>query len=270
MRKIAFAVLAAACLTFVACGGGSNQSNHDTGDSEVEASESPEPVVKAVEEEPQPFNLYESDFVVKYNAYSWKTSQDFSSATRNEENDGSWEITKIGDTMTVVEDINHLEFGRMTVTTVYKEADGNVVKTSTTVFKNEKYNAIANLIKDKVKPTVYEGKTLAQQAENWFNAKETGHKGAFVMGQSNPKYADSEKDVTVTNGDKMFGRKTLVYTSNPKKGSILDLAGYDIGGVEIYDAQRSGDDYIRYKAWLKLKDGVERLTFEVTEFEILN
>ncbi|MDO5321953.1 MAG: hypothetical protein Q4F39_06165 [Bacteroidia bacterium] len=265
-----------ACLTGILClstacvsGNGNGGSNQDADEAAVASESSAVAEESAVKEEIKPFNLYESDFHVKYNAYSWKTASDYSSATRNKDNDGSWEITKTGDTMTVVEDVNHLEFGRMTVTTVYKESDGNVVKTSTTVFKNQKYNAVANLVKDKVKPTVFEGSTLDKIAQNWFNAKDAGHKGAFVMGSRDPRYADSERSVTVTDGDAMFGRNTLVYKSEPKKGTILDLTGYYIGGIEIYDAQRSGDDYIRYKAWLVLKDGVERLSFEVTEFEIL-
>lgn len=224
-----------ACLTGILClstacvsGNGNGGSNQDADESAVASESSAVTEESAVKEEIKPFNLYESDFYVKYNAYSWKTASDYSSATRNKDN------------------------------------GGNVVKTSTTVFKNQKYNAIANLVKDKVKPTVFEGSTLDKIAQNWFNAKDAGHKGAFVMGSRDPRYADSERSVIVTDGDAMFGRNTLVYKSEPKKGTILDLTGYYIGGIEIYDAQRSGDDYIRYKAWLVLKDGVERLSFEVT------
>lgn len=269
MNKSVFACLTGVLCLSVSCvsgnGGGSSQN-----DEAAVASESSVVAEEAVvKEEKKPFNLYESDFHVKYNAYSWKTASDYSTATRNEAGDATWEITKKGDTMTIVEESNDIILGRQTVTTVFKEVDGNVEKTVTTVYANEEYNRAKKLAGTDVKTSVSEGATLNGKVESWFNTKGPGQKGTFVIGSRNPERKDDNLEATVSKGDRMFGRSTMVYDYKTKKGSVVDLAGYEMAAREIYDSERSGRDYFRYKAWLILKDGVERLTFEVTEFEIL-
>lgn len=269
MKRIFMAGLVGAiCLFAASCGGNSSKAQAMDSEEAAEATDSEAEEVQA--QEPKAFDLYSSDFIVKYNKYAWDVAQDFSSATRNEDGDGTWEITKKGDTMTVVESYLLPGVGRQTVTTVMHEVDGNVEITKTTQYANEKYDKLLDAGGNRVKTRVAQGYTLADQASSWFGSEGHGQKGVFISGSRNPQYADENMEATVSNGEKMFGRATKEYKYKVKKGSLLDLGGYEISKREIYDAERTGTDYIRYKAWLALKDGEEKLSYEVTEFEILN
>lgn len=244
------------CLLASACGW--NNSKKQAG-SESEEADNPaesEQVAKA-----EPINLFEKDFIVKYTKYGWDIASDFSGATRNEAADATWEITKKGDTMTIIENSAILNY-RQSITTVMKEADGNVEVTVTKSLDGGEHSNTSTRL--------WEGTNLAKKAESWFVSKGEGQKGAFVLGSGNPQYDSSDMDVTVTKGDKMFGRCTNVYTSKPKKGSIIESQGYNIGKRQIIDAETLGYQYVKYKAWAWFNDGEEHLTFEVTDFKILN
>lgn len=263
-------LVAAVCLFSASCGGGNKTKDQKSPNSDEAVEAAEEAVEETKAQEAKEFNLYESDFIVKYNKYAWKVAQDYSSATRNEEVDSNWDITKKGDTVTIIENSALPGIGRQTITTVMKELEGKVEITKTTQYANEKYDKLLEAGGNRVKTRMSEGYTLAQQISSWFGSEGLGQKGVFITGSGNPQYADESMETTVKKGEKMFGRATNEYSSKVKKGSLLDLGGYEISKREIYDAERTALDYIRYKSWLTLKDGKELLVYEVTDFEILN
>lgn len=235
---------------------------------ESDEDEATEEAGEVVEEAKPIGELASHDFTLKFKKYGYSSNTSLTQLTRTPDSDASCEITRIGDTFTVVWHSKQDRLGWVTETTVYKQDGDNVNITSTRICDdNPTMNEVLKQLGTNGKTTVREGKTVEYFVDNWFKTK-PHNKGEFVLGSGNPKYSSEDMEVEVTDGDPMFGRPTKVYTGHTKKGSLIDLGGYSIGSVRICDAEQFGIDYICYRS-TSIINGQEYLAFEVTDFTLL-
>lgn len=236
---------------------------------ESDEAEDAEKVVEDIVEEAKPIGyLHEHDFILKYTKYGYSSNTSLTQLTRNPAGDKSYEITKDGDTFTVIEHSTLDRAGRVTETKTYKQIGDNVQITSSRVCDdNPAMNEILNKIGSTTSTKVREGKTVEYFVSSWFNSS-PHDKGEFVLGSRDPRYMSEEQEVKVTDGEPMFGRTTKVYTGTTKKGGIIDMSGRSIGSIRICDAEQFGIYYVCYRS-ISVVSGQEYLAFEVTDFKIL-